>query len=52
MTEGKRIVIGVLMWTGVISALHLRLNTDWSVVWNDHLPEEQRKLNVAFIPVT
>ena len=52
MINAKRFVIGMLLWTGVISALHLRLNMDWSVIMNDQLPEDQRKLNVAFIPVT
>ena len=52
MTDSKRIVIGLLMWTGVVSALHLRLNFDWSAAINDRLPEDKRKFNVAYIPVT
>ncbi len=52
MTDTKRIVIGLLLWTGVVSALHLRLNFDWSAVVNDRLPEDKRKFNVAYIPVT
>jgi NitT/TauT family transport system substrate-binding protein len=52
MTSGKKIGLGLLLWTGVISALHLRLNLDWSALINDRLPEAKRKLNVAFIPVT
>ena len=35
-----------------ITALHLALNVDWTVALNDRLPLEQRKLNVAYIPVT
>ena len=52
MTDIRRITAGLLLWTSFISALHLRLNFDWSVLLNDRLPEEQRKLNVAYIPVT
>jgi len=52
MTDIKRILTGLLVWTGTISALHLRLNFDWSPVINDRLPEDKRKLNVAYIPVT
>ncbi|MGH9723250.1 MAG: ABC transporter substrate-binding protein [Bryobacteraceae bacterium] len=52
MSDGKRIIIGLLAWTTVVSALHLKLNFDWSVVVNDRLPPEKRRLNVAYIPVT
>ena len=52
MTDTKRIALGLFLWTAVISALHLRLNVDWSAALNEYLPEEKRKLNVAYIPVT
>src|SRR6266852_7669366 len=52
MSDSKRIIFGLLLWTTVVSALHLSLNFDWSVVVNDRLPENKRKFNVAFIPVT
>ena len=52
MTNTKRITTGLLLWTGFISVLHLWLNFDWSAVLNDRLPEDKRKLNVAYIPVT
>lgn len=48
----KRLMLGLLTWTVVITALHLHLNVNWSEVWNDRLPPAQRKLNVAYIPVT
>jgi hypothetical protein len=35
-----------------ITALHLSLNVDWTMALNDRLPLDQRKLNVAYIPVT
>jgi hypothetical protein len=48
----KRILSAVAAWLVVISALHMTLNVNWSVLLNDRLPEAQRKLNVAYIPVT
>ena len=48
----KRIAVVLLAWTGVVTALHMALNVDWSEVLNDRLPPEQRKLHVAYIPVT
>ena len=48
----KRILSLVAAWLAVITALHLSLNVNWSVLLNDRLPESQRKLNVAYIPVT
>ena len=52
MTDLKRMTAGLLIWTGFISALHLRLNFDWSALVNNWLPEDKQKLNVAYIPVT
>lgn len=36
----------------IVAALHLWLNVDWMMVLNDRRPLEQRRLNVAYIPVT
>jgi len=52
MSDAKRIILGLLLWTTVVSAMHLGLNFDWSVVINDRLPGNKRKFNVAYIPVT
>jgi len=48
----KRILSALAAWLVVITALHLSLNVNWDVLLNDRLPEGQRKLNVAYIPVT
>ena len=48
----KRILAITLLWTAAVTALHLTLNVNWSVLMNDRLPLAQRKLNVAYIPVT
>jgi hypothetical protein len=48
----KKIATILTAWLAVITALHLTLNVDWNVLLNDRLPESERKLNVAYIPVT
>ena len=48
----KKFAFGLAGWLAVISGAHMALNVNWSVLLNDRLPEAQRKLNVAYIPVT
>ena len=48
----KKIVLGAFAWLAGITAAHLVLNVDWNILLNDRLPAAQRKLNVAYIPVT
>ncbi len=45
-------MLGMLGWAGAISGLHGYLNVNWSAILNNYLPENQRKFNVAYIPVT
>jgi len=45
-------MLGTLGWTGLVSGLHGYLNVDWSAFLNGYLPEDRRKFNVAYIPVT
>ncbi|MBK9167390.1 MAG: hypothetical protein IPM24_07975 [Bryobacterales bacterium] len=52
MSDIKRLVLILFGWTSLVTALHLGLNVDWSVVLNDRMPEDKRKLYVAYIPVT
>jgi NitT/TauT family transport system substrate-binding protein len=52
MKVSSRILMGALLWVGAVSGLHAWLNVDWSAVVNDRLPENKRKFNVAYIPVT
>lgn len=52
MSVTKRIAFGIAAWVLAISALHMWLNVDWSVLLNDRLPASERKLYVAYIPVT
>jgi len=52
MTNTRKIVLLVFAWVAVITAAHLSTNVDWTVLLNDRLPESERKLNVAYIPVT
>lgn len=52
MSDARKIVFAVLAWVAVITTAHLAMNVDWPVLLNDRLPESERKLNVAYIPVT
>jgi hypothetical protein len=52
MTDMRKIALAVTAWVAVITAAHLSTNVDWNVLLNDRLPESERKLNVAYIPVT
>lgn len=52
MSDSKRIFCGVAIWVFAMTGLHMGLNMNWSVIMNDRLPEAQRRLNVAYIPVT
>ena len=48
----KKLALGIGVWIVIITAAHFAMNVNWSVLLNDRLPESQRKLNVAYIPVT
>ena len=52
MKDTNKVLLGIMAWAVAISGLHAALNVDWKTLANDSLPESQRKLNVAFIPVT
>jgi hypothetical protein len=52
MTSQRKFVLGLAVWLTVITAAHMATNVDWKVLLNDRLPESERKLNVAYIPVT
>ena len=45
-------LILVFAWLIVISAMHSWLNVNWAAVLNDYRPIEQRKISVAYLPVT
>ncbi|MCA1582288.1 MAG: ABC transporter substrate-binding protein [Acidobacteria bacterium] len=49
---GRRLAVGALLWTAALTGAHMALNVDWSSIVNQRLPPSQRKLNVAYIPVT
>jgi hypothetical protein len=53
MTVRPRAIAALVgLWVVLVTAGHALLNVDWSAVLNDRLPLDQRKFNVAFIPVT
>ncbi|MGN6184681.1 MAG: hypothetical protein ACTHQM_13615 [Thermoanaerobaculia bacterium] len=52
MKPTRKILLAVVAWVVLITTAHLATNVDWKVLLNDRLPEHERKLNVAYIPVT
>jgi NitT/TauT family transport system substrate-binding protein len=52
MSLKLKIVMFVSGWLVLISALHGYLNVNWGSLLNDYRPPSERKINVAYIPVT
>ena len=52
MSLKNKIVTGVFTWLVVITALHAWLNVNWAAVRNDYRPLGERKITVAYLPVT
>jgi hypothetical protein len=48
----KKLTLAIIAWLLAITGAHFALNVNWQVLMNDRLPEADRKLNVAYIPVT
>jgi hypothetical protein len=48
----RKVVFALVGWLAAITGLHLWLNFDWESYLNEYRPERERKLNVAYIPVT
>ena len=48
----RKLILAIGVWIVAITAAHFVLNVNWQVLMNDRLPEANRKLNVAYIPVT
>jgi len=48
----RRAVLWVAAWLVLITGMQLLLNVDWRSLVNDRLPPQERKFNVAFLPVT
>jgi NitT/TauT family transport system substrate-binding protein len=48
----RRLPLLVAGWVLAVTALHMALNVNWAVALNDLRPKAERKLNVAYVPVT
>ncbi|MEO8699777.1 MAG: hypothetical protein ABI867_07025 [Kofleriaceae bacterium] len=48
----KKLFATMSVWIVAVTGLHLWLNFDWESYLNESRPEAERKLNVAYIPVT
>jgi NitT/TauT family transport system substrate-binding protein len=52
MSLKKKVLVCALGWLVVISLLHGYLNVNWAAVLNGYRPLSERKITVAYIPVT
>lgn len=52
MTSRRKTVLYASLWLISISVLHGALNVNWAAVLNDYKPLNQRRVTVAYIPVT
>jgi NitT/TauT family transport system substrate-binding protein len=52
MSLSRKILLIGLAWLLLISGAHAYLNVNWPAVLNDYRPLSQRKITVAYIPVT
>ena len=52
MTTQRKLVLLAGLWLVAITALHGWLNVNWAAVFNAYKPLNQRKITVAYIPVT
>jgi NitT/TauT family transport system substrate-binding protein len=52
MSFKTKILVVASIWLVGISALHAYLNVNWPAVLNDYRPESERKITVAYLPVT
>ncbi len=48
----RKIALFACLWVGIITVLHGWLNVNWAAVLNEYKPVQQRKITVAYIPVT
>jgi NitT/TauT family transport system substrate-binding protein len=52
MSLKSKIALAVLGWLILITGMHAWLNVNWAAALNDYRPIEQRKITVAYLPVT
>jgi NitT/TauT family transport system substrate-binding protein len=52
MTLKGKMLLLVGGWLVLITAMHAYLNVNWAAVLNDYRPLDQRKITVAYLPVT
>ena len=48
----KKLLFVVAAWLVAVTGLHLWINFEWVSSLTDTRPEAERKLDVAYIPVT
>ena len=48
----SKVILCAVAWLALITVLHAYLNVNWGAVLNDFRPPLQRKVVVAYVPVT
>ncbi len=51
----RKVLIGTLLWTLLITLLHVHINVGWRALWHDikvARGEAREELLVGFLPVT
>ena len=52
MSFKSKFLVAAVGWLLLISGLHAYMNVNWAAVLNDYRPVSERKITVAYIPVT
>ncbi len=52
MSFKSKFLVAAVGWLLLISGLHAYINVNWTAVLNDYRPVSERKITVAYIPVT
>lgn len=52
MSSRKKLSLLAVAWIVIITGLHGYLNVNWAAVFNAYKPPNERKITVAYIPVT
>lgn len=52
MSLKTKLILGAVAWFAVITTLHGWLNVNWAAVLNEYRPLAERKVVVAYVPVT
>ncbi len=52
MSLKRKVLLSFVAWVALVSALHGYLNVNWAAVLNEYRPLNERRITVAYLPVT